>query len=126
MTANFLSKYVSDRVRESATVSTIGTYTLTGASLGYRTFSGHVPDGSVIDYGVTQTSGGASWENGVGVYHAGTNTVTVQQVTSSSNANSAVSWSGQPITIFVTLNSASLNDIQSSLQFGIISGIILG
>lgn len=126
MTANFLSKYVSDRVRESATVSLIGTYTLTGASLGYRTFAGHVPDGSIIDYGVTQTSGGASWENGVGVYHAGTNTVTVQQVTSSSNADSAVSWSGQAITIFVTLNSASLNDIQAGLQFGIISGIILG
>jgi hypothetical protein len=102
-----------DRVREGATVSSIGTYTLTGASLGYRTFYGHVPDGSLIDYGVTQTAG-ASWENGEGIYNAGTNTVTVTKVTSSSNADQAVSWTTQSITIFVSLNSNSISDIEQT------------
>jgi hypothetical protein len=102
-----------DRVRESATVSSIGTYNLTGANVGYRTFSANIPDGSIIDYGVTQTAG-ASWENGVGVYHSDTNTVTVTSVTSSSNANNPITWTGQSITIFVSLNAASVTEIQNS------------
>jgi hypothetical protein len=115
------NKYRVDRVREACTVSAIGTYTLTGASLGYRSFAGHVPDGSIIDYGVTQTAG-ASWENGIGVYHSGSNTVTVTQVTSSSNANSPVSWSGQSITIFVSLNADSVTALENNL----INVLILG
>jgi hypothetical protein len=111
-----------DRVREACTVSSIGTYALTGASLGYGTFAANVPDGSIIEYGVTQNSG-ASWENGVGVYHSGTNTVTVTRVTSSSNAGNPISWTGQSITIFVSLNSASITEIQNA---AVIYGIIFG
>ena len=107
------NKFRVDRVREACSVSSIGTYVLSGASLGYRTFSGHVPDGSLIDYGVTQTSG-ASWENGEGIYHSGTNTVTVTKVTSSSNADQAVSWTTQTITIFVSLNANSVSDIEQT------------
>jgi hypothetical protein len=114
-------KYRVDRVREGCTFSAPGTYNLTGASLGYRTFYGHVPDGSIIDYGVTQTAG-ASWENGEGVYHAGTNTVTISRVTSSSNADSPVSWTGQAITIFVSLNANSITDIEQIFTGALILG----
>jgi hypothetical protein len=107
------NKFRVDRVREGCTVSSIGTYALTGASLGYRTFAGHVPDGSLVDYGVTQSTG-ASWENGEGIYNAGSNTVTVTKVTSSSNADQPVQWTSQIITIFVSLNANSVSDIEQT------------
>jgi hypothetical protein len=111
-----------DRVRETCTVSSPGTYSLTGATLGYGTFSANVPNGSIIEYGVTQTAG-ASWENGEGIYHSGTNTVTVTTVTSSSNAGSPITWTGQSITIFVSLNAASVTELQNiSLVYSIILG----
>ena len=111
-----------DRVRETCTASSPGTYSLTGATLGYGTFSANLPDGSIIEYGVTQTAG-ASWEYGIGIYHSDTNTVTVTTVTSSSNAGSPIAWTGQSITIFVSLNAAGITEIQnSSFVYSIIFG----
>jgi len=83
---------VKDRVRESSTTTGTGTITLTGAYVGFQTFSAAVSDGSTLFYAIHNTSPGVEteWEVGFGTYSAGTLT---RDTLYSSSTGSSISFS---------------------------------
>ena len=92
---------VKDRVRESSTTTGTGTITLSGAYLGFQTFSAAVSDGSTLFYAIHNTSPGVEteWEVGFGTYSAGTLT---RDTLYSSSTGSAVNFSAGTKEVFIT------------------------
>lgn len=79
---------LSDRVKESATTTGTGSFTLGGAISGFVSFSSGIGNNKcyyVID-------GGAEWEVGIGTISSGT-TLARDTILASSNSGSAVSFS---------------------------------
>ena len=87
-----------DRVQETATANTTVSFTLTGAVVGYQSFS-VVGNTNTTYYSATDASG--NWEVGVGTYSTTGPTLTRTTILSSSNTNAAVTFSGT-VTVFVT------------------------
>lgn len=90
---------IFDRVRESTSTTGTSTYSLLGATAGYRTFATAAGSGFLIYYCCTD---GTNWEVGYGTVTAGTPDTLTRTVISSSNANAAVNWSSGSKTIFGT------------------------
>jgi len=92
---------VKDRVRESSTTTGTGTITLTGAYVGFQTFSAAVSDGSTLFYAIHNTSPGVEteWEVGFGTYSAGTLT---RDTLYSSSTGSSISFSAGAKEVFIT------------------------
>jgi hypothetical protein len=91
-----------DRVQQTGTANTTVSFTLSGSVTGYQSFS-VVGNGNTTYYGATDTSG--NWEVGVGTYSTTGPTLTRTTILSSSNSNSAVTFSGT-VTVFVTYPSS--------------------
>lgn len=90
-----------DRVKETATTTGTGDFTLAGAATGYRKFSDVFSTNDLTYYCIQhQTTG--EWEVGLGTYSA-SNTLTRTTVIASSNSNLAVSFSAGTKDVFVTL-----------------------
>lgn len=85
----------ADRVLESTTTTGTGTYTLSGAEVGYQAFSAVCSNADTIEYGATDD---VSWEVGLGTYSGGTLART--SIYASSNGGSAVNWGTGPKNIF--------------------------
>lgn len=79
---------VRDRVKETTTTTGTGTITLAGAVTGFRTFSSVLSDNDTTYYAIV---GDTQFEVGLGTYSS--NTLARTTVLSSSNSNSAVSFS---------------------------------
>ena len=79
---------VADRVREYSTTTGTGTLTLSGAPLGYQTFSGAIGNGNTTYY-VISNPGINEWEVGVGTVNAG---VLSRDTVLSSSTGSLVSF----------------------------------
>lgn len=94
---------LKDRVRESTTTTGTGSVTLTGASVGFQSFSA-IGDGNSTYYAIA-LSGGAEWEVGIGTYTASGTTLSRDTVLSSSNSGSLVDFSAGTKDVFVTLPS---------------------
>jgi len=92
---------VKDRVRESSTTTGTGTITLSGAYLGFQTFSAAVSDGSTLFYAIHNTAPGVEteWEVGFGTYSAGTLT---RDTLYSSSTGSSISFSAGAKEVFIT------------------------
>jgi hypothetical protein len=92
---------VKDRVRESSATSGTGTITLSGAYVGFQTFSSAIADSSTVFYCIHNTSPGVEteWEVGYGTYSA--NTLTRDTLYSSSTG-STVSFSAGTKEVFIT------------------------
>ena len=86
-----------DRVQETGTANTTVSFTLTGAITGYQSFS-VVGNGNTTYYGATD---GTNWEVGLGTYSTTGPTLTRTTIYASSNAGSAVTFSGT-VSIFLT------------------------
>ena len=97
---------VKDRVRESSATSGTGTITLSGAYVGFQTFSSAIADSSTVFYCIHNTSPGVEteWEVGYGTYSA--NTLTRDTIYSSSTG-SAIDFSAGTKEVFVTYPSES-------------------
>ena len=85
-----------DRAQETATANTTVSFTMLGASTGYQSLAG-VGDTNTTYYGA---SDGTNWEVGIGTYSTTGPTLTRTTILSSSNSNTAVTFSGT-VTVFV-------------------------
>lgn len=98
---------VKDRVQETTTTTSTGTYTLAGAVTGYQSFS-VIGNGNKTYYTVTD---GTNWEVGIGTYTSSGTTLSRDSILESSNAGSAVNWGAGTKNVFVTwpADAATLN-----------------
>lgn len=87
---------LSDRVQETATANTTVSFTLLGAVTDYQSFA-VIGNTNTTYYGA---SDGTNWEVGLGTYSTTGPTLTRTTILSSSNAGSAVTFSGT-VTVFV-------------------------
>lgn len=90
-----------DRVKETTSTTGTGTLTLTGAELGFQTFSAAIGNGNTCGYAIDDGLG--NWEVGNGTVGAGTLT---RSVVASSNANALVSFGAGVKTVFNTISAA--------------------
>jgi hypothetical protein len=82
---------LKDRVQETSTTTGTGTLTLAGAVTQFQTFSSAVGNGNTTYYTI-YNAGGSDWEVGIGTVGAGTLARTT--ILASSNAGSAVNFTG--------------------------------
>ncbi|MHC1697787.1 MAG: hypothetical protein AB9919_06965 [Geobacteraceae bacterium] len=94
-----------DRVKETATTTGTGAFTLAGAVTGFRTFASVLSTNDTCYYCIA-LQGGSEWEVGLGTYSAA-NTLTRTTVLSSSNAGSAVNFSVGTKDVFLTVAARS-------------------
>ena len=90
---------LEDRVREQSTTIGAGTFTLTGAVIGYQTFSGAIGNGNTCYYTISNP-GTTEWEVGIGTVSAGQLARTT--ILSSSNTGSIVTFTAGTKDVFVT------------------------
>ena len=94
---------ISDRIKETTTTTGTGTYTLAGAVTGFETFTANLSNSDTTYYACTD---GTDFEVGLGTFTSSGTTLARTTILSSSNSNSAVSWSSGTRTIFCTLPAA--------------------
>jgi hypothetical protein len=83
-----MSFVILDRVRETTQTTGTGSVVLRGALSGYKPFSS-IGDGNSTYYVIVLN---AQWEAGIGTYSASTNTLSRDEVLSSSNNNNLVNF----------------------------------
>jgi hypothetical protein len=111
---------LANRVQETGTANTTVSFTLTGAVPGFQSFS-TIGNTNTTFYSATDTAGG--WEVGLGTYSTTGPTLTRTTVYASSNAGSAVTFSGV-VSIFVTYpsgRSVNLNELGNVSALGTVS-----
>ena len=89
---------LADRVQQTGIANTTVSFSLTGAVVGFQSFSAAITTGNTTYYSSTDTSG--NWEVGIGTLTS-TTLLTRTTILSSSNSGSAVTFSGT-VTVFVT------------------------
>jgi len=89
---------VKDRVKETTTTTSTGTYTLAGTTAGFQSFS-VIGDGNTTYYTVTD---GIDWEVGIGTYTSAGTTLSRDTILESSNSGNAVNWGVGSKEVFVT------------------------
>ena len=111
---------LDDRVRETSSTTGTGTLNLGGAVNGFQTFVAGVGDGNTTYYAIVHRTED-EWELGVGtVTDASTDTLARTTVLSSSNSDSAVSFSAGTKDVFVTqpASKALYSDASGHLTVG--------
>jgi len=91
---------VYDRVKETSVTVGTGTIVLAGALSGYQSFA-VVGNGNQTYYTIADQAG-ANWEVGIGTYYSGNVSLSRDTIFSSSNANSAVSFTSATKDVFIT------------------------
>ena len=89
---------LKDRVKETTTTTSTGTYTLAGAVTGFQSFA-VVGNGNSTYYTVTD---GTNWEVGVGTYTSSGTLLSRDTILESSNGGSAVNWGAGSKDVFLT------------------------
>jgi hypothetical protein len=90
-----MGRIVADRVQETSTTTGVGAYTLSGATIGFRTATSVCATGDTFSYHAEDVDvagrllGG--WETGLGTWTTG-GILARTTIYASSNSNSAVSW----------------------------------
>ena len=94
---------INDRVKQTTTTTGTGTIDLTGTETGFETFVAGIGDGVQTYYAIVH-DGTSDFEVGTGtVTDAGTDTLSRQDVISSSNSDSLVNFGAGSKTVFCTL-----------------------
>lgn len=111
----------ADKTVEKSTTTTTGAYQLggvpSGSAAGSQTFVAGVGDGNTCYYEAEEV-GGSAYERGIGtVTDATPDTLTRTTIHASSNAGSAVDWTGKTVRIVATLpaHALRLQDNRNSL-----------
>lgn len=95
----------ADRVKETATTTGTGDFTLAGAVTGYRTFNAAQGTNAWFDYCIEAVDGSGvpsgDWEVGQGYLSAST-TMVRNRVWASSNSNALVNFSAGTKNVFLT------------------------
>lgn len=111
---------LANRVQQTGTANTTVSFTLTGSVTGFQSFA-VIGNGNTTFYSATDVSG--NWEVGLGTYSTTGPTLTRTTIYASSNAGSAVTFSGT-VTVFVTYpsgRSVNLNESGNVSALGTIS-----
>ena len=90
---------LNDRVQQTGSANTTVSFNLTGSVTGFQSFS-VIGNGNTTYYAATDPNG--NWEVGIGTYSTSGPILTRTTILSSSNSGSAVTFTGTPISIFVT------------------------
>jgi hypothetical protein len=101
---------LNDRVQQQGTANTTVSFTLTGSVTGFQSFA-VIGNGNTTYYAATDASG--SWEVGVGTYSTTGPTLTRTTILASSNAGSAVTFSGT-VNVWVTYPSEKSVNLDGS------------
>ena len=99
-----------DRVQQTGTANTTVSFTLTGSVVGFQSFAG-IGNGNTTFYEATDVTG--NWETGLGTYSSTGPTLTRTAILQSSNAGSAVTFSGT-VNVFVTYPSSKSVNLDAS------------
>jgi len=91
---------ISDRIKETTTTTGTGTYTLSGAVLGFETFTANLSNADTTYYCCTDNT---DFEVGLGTFTSSGATLARTTILASSNSNNAVNWSSGTRTIFCTI-----------------------
>jgi len=102
----------ANRVRETATTTGTGTFTLAGAVTGFQTFSAGIGANNTCFYTISHRTA-AEWEVGFGTVGSPATTLARTSVIASSNSNAAVNFSAGTKDVFVTVPSDQMT--QSNL-----------
>ena len=99
---------INDRVKETSTTTGTGTLNLGGAADGFDTFVAGIGDGNVTYYSIAHATED-EWEVGIGtVTDASTDTLSRTTILSSSNSDSAVSFSAGTKSVFCTMPASKI------------------
>ena len=105
---------LNDRVKETSTTTGRGTLNLSGALSGFETFVAGVGDGNTTYYAIVNRDAD-EWEVGLGtVTDASTDTLARTTVITSSNSDSATSFSAGTKDVFVTLPASKAAKLDGS------------
>jgi hypothetical protein len=92
---------LNDRVLETSTSTGTGAITLAGAPSGFQSFSAGIGSSNTTYYCIVNSTGN-EWEVGYGTLNSGATTLTRTTVYTSSNSNTAVSFSAGTKNVFCT------------------------
>jgi len=101
---------LNDRVQQQGTANTTVSFTLTTAVTGFQSFA-VIGNGNTTYYSATDAAG--NWEVGIGTYSTTGPTLTRTTILSSSNSNTAVTFSGT-VNVFVTYPSEKSVNLDGS------------
>jgi hypothetical protein len=101
---------LNDRVQQQGTANTTVSFTLTASVAGFQSFA-VIGNGNTTYYSATDASG--NWEVGIGTYSTTGPTLTRTTILSSSNSNTAVTFSGT-VNVFVTYPSEKSVNLDGS------------
>jgi hypothetical protein len=101
---------LNDRVQQQGTANTTVSFTLTSSVTGFQSFA-VIGNGNTTYYSATDASG--NWEVGIGTYSTTGPTLTRTTILSSSNSNTAVTFSGV-VNVFVTYPSEKSVNLDGS------------
>jgi hypothetical protein len=117
---------INDRVKETSTTTGTGTFNLSGAVSGFETFVAGVADGNTTYYAIVNRDED-EWEVGLGtVTDASTDTLARTTVITSSNSDSAVSFSSGTKDVFCTLPASKAVFEDASSDVTLPNDLILG
>jgi len=98
---------LADRVKQTATTTGTGNFTLSATPTGYRAFSSVLSVNDTLYYTIAHQTAN-EWEVGYGTYSSA-NTLTRSAIISSSNSGSAVSFTAGTKDVFITLPATGKN-----------------
>jgi hypothetical protein len=101
---------LNDRVQQQGTANTTVSFTLTASVAGFQSFA-VIGNGNTTYYSATDAAG--NWEVGIGTYSTTGPTLTRNTILSSSNSNTAVTFSGT-VNVFVTYPSSKSVNLDGS------------
>ena len=105
---------INDRVKESSTTSGTGTLNLAGVVTGFEGFVAGIGTGNTTYYSIFE-QGTTNWEVGVGtVTDATPDTLSRTTIISSSNSDSAVSFSAGTKDVFCTMPASKVVYLDAS------------
>jgi len=113
---------LANRVQETGTANTTVSFTLTGAVPGFQSFA-TIGNTNTTYYSATDGSG--NWEVGLGTYSTTGPTLTRTTIYASSNAGSAVTFSGV-VSVFVTYPSGRSVNLDASGNVSALGAVASG
>ena len=93
---------INDRVKETSTTTGVGAMALGGAVTGFETFASGIGNSNTTYYAIFNT-GTTEWEVGLGTLDGSSANLTRTTPISSSNSDSAVSFSAGTKDVFCTM-----------------------
>ena len=116
---------INDRVKETTTTTGTGAVSLGGATTGFETFAAGIGNSNTTYYVIAHQTA-SEWEVGLGTLDGDSSDLTRTTVISSSNSDSAVSFSAGTKDVFCTMPASKLVFEDASSDVTLPNDLILG